>query len=615
MRPFPNRETAFLLKVKNESESEKSLSVEFVAPREWKAGETWDGNVLDERHELADSMTRLLDPIALKVPAGETLPIPFVETPPGDKPADKAADKSAAAKPAATAPPAANVTNGFAVLIRDQGDKSKSWLQPVEFKPWKPADFLEAKFDYSESRQELHVALKAKDDASASSPLPSGEGQWVRAPFPAVTPKTPIQVRFATDPRGGLGAGAIESRSQVVDFRTRMARDVSDQGLRFFFDVNGYPHALQYISPDWSNQPGRIVPDDTVALQIVSPKPDAAFDASPDKQPVRVPVSFEVHARSDFLYHAEENAKERIELRTFDEKGRDVPPWTKEQPKVFLTRQQEIAIRGPRADGELRVSTRVGRFEVPLELALPKQRVRIEVSAYAGYTPDFGQQRKSPWVASVPIILDEPPDIRGVTLIGRIETGQDLPAELTVKSLSPITQFDCGLEDPDKPDEFAQEPKKVKVVQVRQDTWSAKIPTEKLAAGEYKLPLLFRARNAVGETILKRTPSLVVVEPVVQRGGVKTPAGPKTGRITGVVVFKNDTKVKCASGKVRLDDPENKGGGRSADIDDDGHFEFDDVPYGRHDLSAEGGKGGVKGKGTLVVQLDDTTQSQTILVE
>ena len=598
LRPFPNRETAFLLKVKNESESEKELSIEFVAPREWKSSENWDRNVLNERHELADGIIRVFDPISLKIPVGETLPIPFAETPPADKTAEKPVAKPAAA---VTAPSGENVTNGFAVLIRDRGDKSKYWVQRIEFKPWKPSDFLEAAFDYNEGRQELHVGLKARDNAS----------------FPLDTAKNPIQVRFATNPRSGLGNGAIESRLQNVDFRSRIARDISNKGLRFFFDVDGYPHALQFISPDWSNQPGRIVPDDTLELKITSPKPEAALDASPDKQPVKVLLNFEVYARTDFLHHSEENLKDRIELRTFDEKGRDVPPWTKEQPKVLYTRQQEITLRGVRAHGELKVSTRVGKFEIPLELALPKQKVRIEVSAYTSYTPDFGEQRKSPWVASVPIILDEPPDIRSVTLTNKIETGQALPVEITVKSLSLITQFDCGLEDPDKPDEFAQDPKKVKVNQVKQDTWSARIPTEKLAVGEHKLPLLFRAKNAVGETILKRMPSVVVADPI-QPTAAKTdkkPTAPKKGRIVGVVAFKNDTHVKCASGKVRLDDVNNNGGGRPADIDDNGWFEFDDVLHGRHTLSAEGSKGGVKGRGTLEVDLDDSTGSQTILVE
>ncbi len=567
-----------------------------MTPREWRSGENWVQGVLDERHELADSMTRVFEPISLKLPAGETLPIPFAETPPADKAAEKSAAKPAAA---AAAPSAANVSNGFAVLIRDKGDKSKSWIQPIDFRPWKPSDFLQAEFDYSESRQELHVRLKAKDDAA----------------FPLDTAKNPIQVRFATNPRGGLGKGAIESREQIVDFYSRIARDISDKGLRFFFDVDGYPHALQYISPDWSNRPDTIVPDDTVELKITSPQPDAAFDASPDHQPVKVLLNFEVHARTDFLDHPEENTKDRIELRTFDEKGRDVPPWTGEQAKVFHTRQQEIMLRGTRANGELKVSTRVGTFEVPLELALPKQKVRIDVAAYTSYTPDFGEQRKSPFVASLPILLDEPPVIHAVTLLtNKIEAGQGLPVELSVKSLSPIKQFECGLEDPDKPDEFVQEPKKVHVTQATQDTWSARIPTEKLAPGEYKLALLFRARNAVGESILKRAPSVTVVEPAAP-AVEKKPAGPKKGRIVGVVAFRNDSNVKCASGKVHLDDEEGKGGGRSAEIGDDGRFEFDDVPYGRHVLSAKGDKGGVKGRGTLEVELDGSTPPQTILVE
>ena len=57
------------------------------------------------------------------------------------------------------------------------------------------------------------------------------------------------------------------------------------------------------------------------------------------------------------------------------------------------------------------------------------------------------------------------------------------------------------------------------------------------------------------------------------------------------------------------------GGGGAVDIDD-GNFEFDNVPYGRHVLLAEDcGKGGIKGEGKLEVELDDSTESQTILVK
>jgi len=47
-----------------------------------------------------------------------------------------------------------------------------------------------------------------------------------------------------------------------------------------------------------------------------------------------------------------------------------------------------------------------------------------------------------------------------MTPADKIPEGQGLPVELSVKSLSPITQLDCGLEDPDKPDQFTQEPRK-----------------------------------------------------------------------------------------------------------------------------------------------------------
>ena len=207
LRPFPNRETAFLLKVKNESENEKELSIELVAPRDGRSAADWEKSVLDERHELAEGMTRLFDPISLKIPAGALLPMPFAETPAAEKSPDKAADKLAA-KPAATvaAPAGQKVTNGFAVVIRDKSDKNKVCGR---------AHRVQALEAQRLSRSPLRVQRPAGRSCTLRS--------WPRTTrlFPAVTPDNPIQVRFATDPSGGLGAGAIESRSQNVDFRAQ----------------------------------------------------------------------------------------------------------------------------------------------------------------------------------------------------------------------------------------------------------------------------------------------------------------------------------------------------------------------------------------------------------
>ena len=163
--------------------------------------------MLDARHELADNVKRLFPPIPLKVAAGETLPVPFVETPPADKPADKSSDKPAD-KPAAKAAAAGgeNLTRGFAVLIRDNAagtrysGSGKYWVQRVRFEPWKPSDFLEATLKYSKDRQQLDATLRAKEDA----------------PFPLDTAANPILVRFATDPhQAELEAKPIKVRSRA----------------------------------------------------------------------------------------------------------------------------------------------------------------------------------------------------------------------------------------------------------------------------------------------------------------------------------------------------------------------------------------------------------------
>ena len=172
------------------------------------------------------------------------------------------------------------------MLIRDKGDKSKYWVQRIEFKPWKPSDFLEA-----------DVRLQRESPGTARQ----AQGQGQTSPFPWTRPRPDPGPLRDQSPAGGLGKGTIEVAIAARQFPPcDYARDISRQGLRLFFNIDGYPHALQYISPDWSNQPGKIEPDDTVEVKITSPKPDAPFDASPDKQPVKVLLNFEVYARSRF---------------------------------------------------------------------------------------------------------------------------------------------------------------------------------------------------------------------------------------------------------------------------------------------------------------------------
>ena len=331
-------------------------------------------------------------------------------------------------------------------------------------------------------------------------------------------------------------------------------KNAANKALRFSFDFHGYPHALQFISPDWPNQPDVIEPDDTIVVKITSPKPDTPFDVG---QEVKVPLEFEVYARPDFLDHPDE-LKDKIEIRTFGEAGGDVLPWTQGRPKLLYDRQPEIVLRGTRANGELKVSTTVGKFHVPFALALPRQKVRIDVSAYASYTPVFGQRRSNsgisaPFVDSVTVILDERPEVQEPPLPRRIELGQPLNLALAVKSLCPIDQFDCGFEDPDEREKFASDPKKVKANRVSEGAWSASIPTDKLEVGQQRRVLLVRVKNGIGETVKRWPFTLKIERPVVEVVEKKPPDLAKKGRIFGVVAFKHAPDVRCSSGKVHLD--------------------------------------------------------------
>jgi hypothetical protein len=635
VRPFPNRETAFLLKVENQSEFDKDLSVELVVPRDsppsspeyWgpaagpqtnAVGNKWDGKVLNGDGGLVASVVSPFPPILLKVPAGKAVALPFPGTPPlgtggpSDKPADKPGDASAV-KPGAI-PAGDNVTKaglpverGWALLISDTADKTRHWVERFEFKPYKPSDFLKAEIKYNEASRELHAVLTAKE----------------RVPFPLDAVDKPIQVQFDTDPhQAALAPQALKDRSQQLDFSLNIAPPAplsnnagTDNSLRFFFDIDGYPHALQYINPDWSNQPEKQpVEDDTVAVEIVSPQPEACFDV---RQAVKVPLKFKVHARSDFLYHTDESLKDWIEIRTFDQTGTDAVPWTEASPKRFYTRQPVILLRGPATPGKTGagpdwiVSTTVGSFDAPFTLALPKQKVRIEIKAHTSYLPKYSLPASDPRSSpkSLWIVLDSLPEVEVLPLPGSILLGQPLPVELSVKSVSPIEQLDCGFEDPDKPDAFAQEPKKVKAAKKPGaiDAWVATIPTDKVAPG--KQTLLFKVRNGVGEKVEHRP--FLVEAPVTDVPATK-PMPPKKGRIEGDVVYKFQPTENCKSGTVRLDGKDGKEG-RKVDIKD-GKFAFDDVPYGLHKLSAHVEDQGRKYEGELEVDLDDSTKKQTIPV-
>jgi len=181
----------------------------------------------------------------------------------------------------------------------------------------------------------------------------------------------------------------MEARSQPVDFHRKIARDIMDKRCCVSSSHRWLSHALQYISPDWINQPNPIVEDKTVDLKITSPESEAAFDASPDKQLVKVPLNFEGPCPHRFPVSSrgQHERRERQDRDSRCRREREGCVALERGRKVFYTRQQEVTLCGTRAGGELKVATRVGRFAVPLELAPRKQKVRIDVSATTSYTP------------------------------------------------------------------------------------------------------------------------------------------------------------------------------------------------------------------------------------
>ena len=431
LRPFPNRETAFQLKVKNESESDKTLSIELVAPRNPESDVDWYRNVVDEGRKLTDRMISLRDPVSLKVPAGATAAVPFEGAAGADKPADKPA-KAAASAPDKT------VTKGLAVLVRDKDDEKKCWVQRIEFKPYKPSDYLErdeSKTFYDPAGHVLHVGLKARDDV----------------PYPRDTAIHPVTVAFETEPHiATLKDKEIKSPSRTAEFDLFIEHGPPDKNLRMFFKVNECPHALQYVCPDLSDQPNRVEPDDTVAAQIITPKDKQVFDL---RNPFDAHLTFEVHAPTDFL----DQPDDKIEIKALAETGQVVWPANEDRVKVLHGRQCDVKLCGAGSEGELRVATTTGKFDVSLaELPVKKQKLRIQVAPYHKSTHWEGRRHD----ASVAIVFDEPPEVQ-VPVLSEVQIGPPLSVEFTVKSLSEVKSVECGFEDPDpsKRNQFAQEPK------------------------------------------------------------------------------------------------------------------------------------------------------------
>jgi len=559
LRPFPNRPTSFIFAAKNKSEFAKDASVTLVLLPNDRLGRGWREALFNDRGELASyarpvligdlPLMKQLDPDDKEKPT----PIPFPEPPKPDKGA------SAAAKDSGVSPP--DVTEGLVCVIRT-ADKDAWWARKIRFVPYMPEEYLKPEFNYDDADERLSITL--------SSLKPNV--------FPPDTAKIPIPIVWSNVPKGpSMPTGSIKSQQKPCVIWGNVPK--KESGVKVWVDVDECPRAFQY-NRSGTARPGDYELDSSLGdVRITSPADGQAYSvaqATPN-EPVTVLLGFEVNAPHDAFDEAHDD---EIRVRVRDEKGRDLIPEDDKNNYAFTTaRQRKVTLQETHANGELVVNAQVRDYkDVKLPLEAKHQKVSIQVELKI-----LGVWQKASPASTVHVVLDDSaPRIDELSVPPTIPQGMPLPLSVKLNSLSPPT-VEVGLEDPEKPGDFAAKPAKQTAAcsAERDGVWAASATLKELKADDYKV--LVKASNIVGKAEPKLTAVTVTAPP-------EKPTGPAPGV---KVTIKGSVRIggfACTSGTVYLDAKK-----WQAPIQD-GEYELKDIPSGEHTIFAVGRKAASSGE-------------------
>ncbi|MCR9198844.1 MAG: carboxypeptidase-like regulatory domain-containing protein [Planctomycetaceae bacterium] len=378
---FPNTTTAFAFQLQSQVDFATVLQAELLAAAgplpdlpsfamSIEAGLAW-------RKNHAEPQPLAVADVSLA--ARQTVALPFVLPETGEaSPAESSADESAGtaepteseAEPAVTSEPipAVAVDHGLILSLTDKRNGTISMFHfPVAVQH--PRRFLKAQARRDPLTGEVIVEVAAED----AQRLPSES----------------VRLELGFRPAGATGviAGTLSGQQDSVQLRATPAAGQSVVEL----SVNGHHRAFAWLLNEVGGD-GRLLPDDqTLAVSILDPAPQAAIAAPA----ASISVSLDVAAPPGFPGTADDQLALGIDANRDRELADDEP--------LIVRNTQSIQVLwdGLTDDGDFRLGSRVA----PLVVELPVARFRSNVNLLA----QLRMADRTVWSSAVPLCFDGSP--------------------------------------------------------------------------------------------------------------------------------------------------------------------------------------------------------------
>jgi hypothetical protein len=565
--PYPNRATTYTLALVNRSGRARNITVElFALPPPPRGERELTGPLVDSAGKPRVGLIVLSGPEPLQVtlPADDT-PVTITFPPPNAPPDDKAkkepdkaiGDKAGDAKPEEKPKPAAELTHGMVCIVRDAETKEPRWIKRIDCAPRRPRDYVQPTVRYDAGHGRVSISMTADEGMNP----------------PPLSPESPLSIVWENAGES-TAVGTVIDRAAVTESgkSATLSADVEPApGKKIVVQlaVDGDPRAFVYEVPCEKNDSKAIDPQsDHVAIHIAAPPNGQPFRV-PLKEPI--PLELQVDAPPDAFLNDADSAQVMIVAEAND---REL--CAEEHRWFYSDRQVRVFLNELSPSGEMKISTTVGDFRLPLGVGgLVNTRARI-MGQVSVNNPNLPEQRieRSAFVGI--LLQGDPPVLKelGIEPEKAIPRGQPIKAFVTVaKELSAIKEMQVGI-DRDNSGALEEAEKPVKLHQADDNgKWQAKIPTEDLEPGRYTL--MAKAADVLGfeSKSIART---IIVEP---------PAPPlKTATMSTIVgrVVDQDGRPLPRI-RVTL-----QGTGLSETSDESGAFSFKDVPHGKYKLEARG---------------------------
>ena len=550
LHPFPNRKTNYQFRLRSLRRVDRTVDVQLLVPDRslptLPVADLSPAEFATWRDRIG-TLKLLAEQKGLKLPGdGSTVRV------------NPKAVVSAKPQAAGDAPPTlAKLDFGLLVVVRDQRGGNAA-VRPIKLTVQRPRRFLAPRVAFNAETRRLDIQIAPRN----LNWLPTGPVSVSCEIVPRLPDGSEANLTgelTAKKPELKLFAIVPEQLGPVVRLNVHV-----DGVLRAFVFQVPVDRTTESVPEEVARRSVRLYVDDKARI-VSGPAPSVAARLEVD-----APVGSFESAAAGGTGSLSASGTDRVEIGV--DAGRD----RRLDGDVFRTlpsdRDATAAIEEITDDGNIVIRSAVSDWKIDVSLKdFRNRKVDLLARLVAG--------SRTAWSNSVPVLADDrPPAIeppRNLT----VREGEPLALSITAtdENLAGVEKVEVAV-DPGT-GQFAKDPPPSAASPGSQGRWEAKVPTDKLRPGRYRL--LIRATDRAGNAgEIVKAPFLML-----SKKDLETRNQPKPNRVDGVVIWDGDA---IPDATVALTQVESKTPAKIAPVttDKNGEFQFPSVPPGKYVLSA-----------------------------